>query len=420
MRGTKFASKPPIVWTGSMPLYRYIALDKSGKKISSTLDANSKQHLKDVLKGQGILMASCELAQQASQGSFVDGLFEGKVNPKDTFLFTRQLSILLKAKLPLLKSIELLTEQFTGKFGKILIDLKDDLKSGSSFAAALEKHSSIFPVFYTQLVYAGELSGNLELVLERLTKYLARSLESGDKIAKAVAYPAFLLVITFGVVIAALIFVIPNLKSMFAQFGGELPAPTQILIDISEFFLANWTAMLVSAFIGITAFVAWSRTNNGKFYIDKMLLKIPVISHYTKTKAVVQFSKTLGILLESSAPLPQSLSIVCNIIDNRVLVEALNTARENIIKEGKIARYLAETKIFPPIAVYMIQTGEESGDLAEMLTIVGTDYEAELDLMVDNAINAINPAMMTLLGIIFAWLTMAIMLPALNLGNLVG
>ena len=418
MRGTKFASKPPIVWTGSMPLYRYIALDKSGKKISSTLDANSKQHLKDLLKGQGILMASCELALQTPQTSLLSTLFEGKVNAKDTFLFSRQLSVLLKAKLPLLKSIELLTEQFEGKFNKILVDIKDDLKSGSSFAAALEKHPTIFPVFYTQLVYAGELSGNLELVLERLTKYLARELDSGDKISSAIAYPAFLLAITFALIIAALVFVIPNIKTMFGQFGGELPAPTQILIDMSEGFNEHWATILTITAAALGSFLAWRQTINGKFYIDKILLKIPIISHYTKTKAVVQFSKTLGILLESSAPLPESLSIVCNIISNRVLIEALNTARENIIKEGKIARYLAETKIFPPIAIYMIQTGEESGDLAHMLTIVGTDYEAELDLMVDTAISFINPSMMILLGLILAWLLMAIMLPTLSLGDI--
>ena len=146
---------------------------------------------------------------------------------------------------------------------------------------------------------------------------------------------------------------------------------------------------------------------------------MPLISRYSKTKAVVQFSKTLGILLESNAALPESLTIVSNIIDNQVLVNALHTARENIIKEGKIAKYLAETNIFPPIAIYMIQTGEESGHLAHMLTVVGTDYEKELDNMVDASIGMINPLLMVFLGFIVLWLMAAIMLPSLSMASMV-
>jgi type IV pilus assembly protein PilC len=400
-----------------MPLYRYTALDKSGKKISATLDANSKQHLKDVLKGQGILMASCELAQQRSQGSSLDSLFATSVPEHVTFLFTRQLFVLVRAKLPLLKSIELLSEQFSGRFAKILIDIKDDLKAGSSFAASLEKHADVFPVFYTQLVYAGELSGNLELVLGRLTKYLQRNIESSKKVSDAMIQPLFLLAASVLISVGALVFLVPSLKTMFAQFGGDLPGPTQALIELSDFFTSSWPTILAIFLTLAVSFIAWKRTRSGKFYIDKTLLKLPLISHYTKTKAVVQFSKTLGVLLESNASLPASLEIVSNIINNRVLVEALNTARENIIKEGKIARYLAETKIFPPIAIYMIQTGEESGDLAQMLTIVGSDYEAELDEMVDKGISMINPAMMILIAIILMWLMAAIMLPTLSLSN---
>ena len=401
-----------------MPLYRYIALDKSGKKISATLDANSKQHLKDVLRGQGLIMASCELAQSTHQPSLLEKFFKPKVNPKDVFLFSRQLSILINAKLPLLKSIELLTDQFEGTFKQLLIDIKDDLKGGLSFGASLEKHPNAFPIFYTQLVHAGELSGNLELVLERLTKYLERSLKSGEKISGAMIYPLILLVIALGVFIAALIYVIPAMGEMFQQMGGELPALTQILVDLSDFIMSYWLALIIGITTCSLSFTAWKNTKSGSFYFDKLLLKLPIISNYSKTKAVVQFSKTLGILLESNANLPESLTIVSNIIDNKVLVEALHTARENIIKEGKIAKYLSETKIFPPIAIYMIQTGEESGDLAKMLTIVGTDYEAELDAMVDGAIEMINPAMMIFLGFIVLWLMMAIILPSLNLGSM--
>lgn len=402
-----------------MPLYRYIALDKSGKKISATLDANSKQHLKDLLRSKDLLLASCELSEGSASTSIVSRLFETSVSPKETFLFSRQLSVLLNAKLPLLKSIELVSDQFSGKFNRILIDVKDNIKGGLSLGAALEKNPSVFPNFYTQLVHAGELSGNLDLVLERLTKYLERSLESADKVFKAMIYPTVLLFIALAVMVGALVYVVPSLADMFSQFGGELPGPTQVLIDLSDLFINNWFTLLIATLAIVTSFLMWKKTKRGSLMLDSIILKIPLISRYSKTKAVVQFSKTLGVLLESNAGLPESLTIVSNIIDNQVLVNALHTARENIIKEGKIAKYLAETKIFPPIAIYMIQTGEESGHLAHMLTVVGSDYEKELDAMVDATIGMINPVLMMFLGFIVLWLMAAIMLPSLSMMSMV-
>jgi len=402
-----------------MPLYRYIALDKSGKKVSATLDANSKQHLKDILKAQGMTLAFCQTTSKEDVSFFADLFLNTSVPPNAVFLFSRQLSVLLNAKLPLLKSIDLLTEQFDGAFKRILIKIKDEIKEGSSFASALERHPNVFHTFYVQLIKAGELSGKLELVMERLTAYLARSLESSDKISGALGYPLFLLFLTVCVMVGALKYVVPSFAEMFKQFGGELPGPTQMLVDLSVLFNEYWQVAAIGIPIIGMLFVWWKNTKSGSFYFDSFLLKIPIISGFSKTKAVMQFSKTLGILLESNASLPESLSIVSSIIENQVLVQTLQTARENIIKEGKIAKYLAETKIFPPIAIYMIQTGEESGDLAKMLTTVGNDYEKEFNNKIDSLIGLIDPAMMALLSIIVVWIMMALILPALSIGDLI-
>jgi type II secretory pathway component PulF len=402
-----------------MPLYRYIALDKSGKKISATLDANSKQHLKDVVKAQGLLIASCELANQQSSESTWEWLMTSNPSKQEVFLFSRQLSVLLNAKLPLMKSIELLIEQFSDSFNRILIKIKDDLREGSSFAAALEKYPNTFQTFYVQLVKAGELSGNLEYVLEKLTAYLAREIESAEKISGAFAYPIFILILTILIVIGALKYVVPQFAQMFAQLGGELPGPTQLLVSLSDFFNEYWQVGTISIVIITIIFLWWKNTKAGSYQLDSLLLKMPVISKFSRTKAVTQFSRTLGTLLDSNAGLPESLSIVCNIIENQVLVQTLQTARENIIKEGKIAKYLSETNIFPPIAIYMIQTGEESGDLAKMLITVGNDYEKEFNNMTDSIIKLIDPVMMGLIGVIVLWMTMAIILPALSMGDLI-
>jgi len=402
-----------------MPLYRYIALDKSGKKISATLDANSKQHLKDILKSQGLLVASCEAATQQESESLWQKITTSNPSKHEVFLFSRQLSVLLNAKLPLLKSIELLIEQFSSSFNRILIKIKDDLREGSSFANALEKYPKTFETFYIQLIRAGEISGNLEPVMEKLTTYLAREIESSEKISGAFAYPAFMLFLTFLIVIGALKYIVPQFAQMFTQLGGELPGPTQLLITLSDLFNNHWQIGAIAITIIIVLFLWWKNTKTGSYQLDSILLKIPVISKFSRTKAVTQFSRTLGTLLDSNAGLPESLSIVCNIIENQVLVQTLQTARENIIKEGKIAKYLAETNIFPPIAIYMIQTGEESGDLAKMLITVGNDYEKEFNNMTDSIIKLIDPAMMGLLGAIVLWMILAVILPALSIGDLI-
>lgn len=403
-----------------MPLFRYLSLNKAGKQVSGTLDVASKQQLKDALKSQGLMLVEAQIVEGIVHQTSWWSLFESGVSFKDKLLFTKQLAVLLKSGIPLLKSIELLLEQFTGKFQRILMTVRDDLKAGLSFAHALEKYPSIFPVFYTQLVQAGELSGNLELVLNRLTTYLEKDEATRKKVSEATSYPLFLLGLAFAIVVGVLVYVVPGMKSMFAKMGSDkLPTPTQLLVDISDFVTDWWILLLIGSVVFGIGFLWWRRTEQGKYHIDLLLLKIPGISFLTKTKAVVQFCKTLGVLLESGAHLSDSLSIVCNIIDNKVLTNELNQAREHIIKEGKIARYLRNTGIFPQIATYMIQTGEESGNLAHMLMTVGNDYEVELDEITEKLVASINPIMMIGMGIIVMWVAAAIILPTLNMSSMI-
>jgi type II secretory pathway component PulF len=284
----------------------------------------------------------------------------------------------------------------------------------------LERYPRVFPNLYIQLVRAGEASGKLEVFLDRLTGYLEREEEIRKKISKAMAYPIFMLVFAVGIVAAVLTFVIPGMADMFSRSGGELPGPTRMMMNLSEFFRAYWPVGLVLFIVSYVALRSWRTTASGKYKFDEILLKIPMISYFSKIKAVVQFSKTLGMLLEGGVNLSESLGIVCSIVDNNVLKQKLNEARDNIIKEGKIAKYLRDTGIFPNMASYMIGTGEQSGQLAQMLLTVGGDYETELGEATDSIVGKITPIMTLVLALIVLFIILAVFMPIMEMGNLGG
>ncbi|MBL4588239.1 type II secretion system F family protein [Candidatus Babeliales bacterium] len=233
-------------------------------------------------------------------------------------------------------------------------------------------------------------------------------------------YPIVLLSFAGLVVVGFMMFVLPGMTSMFTKSGQALPGPTQLMMDAS-YFLTNYYIIIgIALTLFITSFKYWKQTPNGRLKIDTFLLRAPFINYFVKIKAVVQFSKTLGMLLESGVHLPEALDIVSNIVDNKALVHRLSEARDKIIKEGKIAKYLKETKIFPSIASYMIKTGEESGKLAQMLTTVGNDYDEELNEIIDGLTAAINPVMTILLAGIVIFIVLSIFLPIMQMGDIAG
>jgi len=403
-----------------MPLYKYHSFNRTGKKITGTIDAASKQDAINTLRGQGLMPSSVTQTTREERVAWWARLFQKKVDIRTKVIFTKQLGVLLKSGVPLLQALELLTEQFEGEFRHVLITIKDGVKAGESLASQMENYPKIFPTVYVQLVKAGEASGKLETILNRLTSYLERAEETKKRIRKAMAYPIAMLSFAMIVVGVVLTFLVPKIKDMFSQFGKELPGPTQLLIAMSDAILNNFI-LTAGTFVGIiVAFVYWKSTPNGKRKLDEIALKLPLISYFSKIKAVVQFSKTLGMLLESGVNLAQALDIVCNIVDNEVLTQRLLDAKESIIKEGKIAKYLKKTEIFPSIASYMISTGEESGELAQMLLSVGNDYESELTEITDSMTAKISPIMTLIMAVIIIFIILAIFLPVIQMGEAMG
>lgn len=400
-----------------MALYFYHAFSKEGKKVSGYIDAPTLQSVKDQLARRELFPTSITVSGEEARQKWWQRLFAPGITLKEKILFTKQLAILLKSGVPLVQSLELLVEQFEGGMRSILITIKDDIKGGRAFADSLKKYPRIFENIYIQLVRAGEATGKLEIILDRLTDYLERREAIAKRVRSALAYPIMQLVVSLIVVVVLLRFVVPRMASMFIAQKKELPGATQFLINVSNIFTSYYLIIIFLTIGFIIAFRYWRSTPRGAYTIDQIKLKLPLIKFFSRTSAVVQFSQTLGMLVESGVNLAESLDIVVSIIDNRILADTLNQARDKIIKQGKIAQYLKQTNIFPPIAIYLIKTGEETGQLDVMLLTVAKNYEEELGELADRLSAAIGPVLLILMAVIVGFIVISIALPMMQMAT---
>ncbi len=401
-----------------MALYYYQAFSKDGKKVSGYLDAGSEFAVKDQLQRKGIFPTKIKRAVGGKQKKWWQRLFERGVSTKELILFTKQLAVLLKSGVPLLQAFELLSEQFTGRFQSVIVSIKDDLKEGRSLADAMGDYPKIFSNIYVQLVRAGEATGNLEAILERLDQFLTRREEIRKQVQAAMMMPIIQMVVAVLVVGIMMVYVVPQMAEQFASQQKELPTATRIVVGISDIVQSYWIILFILFAVITVGYSYWISTPNGRRRMDQLKLRLPLIKYFTKTSAVVQFSSTLGMLIESGVNLAEALDIVVNIIDNQVLADALDAARDNIIKQGKIAEYLKQTNIFPPIAIYLIKTGEESGKLDTMLLTVAKNYEEDLSELTDSMTAIIGPVLLIVMAVVVGFIVIAIAVPMMDFGKI--
>ncbi len=402
-----------------MPLYKYQGFSRVGKKIDGTLDVPSESVLRELLQKQGVyptyIIAVHKIGGQ--QQSFFETLFEKKVSQKDLLIFTKQLAVLLRSSVPLLQSLELLDGQFDGQLRTIIVTLKDALKEGGSLADGLRLYPRVFENIYIQLVRAGEASGKLEMILDRLVAYMQERDELRGRIGSAMRGPLIQLAAVFGITLFLSTGVIPQLASMFTSMGGDLPWSTALVMGFSNLVLGYPILLISLLLIIVGSFLYWKQTESGAYRWDVIMLNIPLFGFFARMSAIVEFCSTLGMLLTAGVRLSEALDIVCSIVDNRVLKKSLFEARDKIIKQGKITQYLKQTNIFPPIAMYLIGTGEESGKLDEMLLEVSKNFTAELKEKVEGLTAALDPIMMAIMAVVVGFIVMAIALPLVNMGS---
>jgi type II secretory pathway component PulF len=406
-----------------MALYAYQAFTKDGKRVSGTVDAASVPSAREQLVKMGLYPITLSLATAEGQAGIMarlNAIFARSVPTKDKILFTKQLAVLLRSGVPLLESFELLIDQFEGRLRGMLITIKDRIREGASLHETLARYPDTFDNIYVQLVRAGEATGKLEVILERLTDYLERTEEVAKRTRAALRDPMIQLGAIGIAVVVLMTQVVPKLAEQFRRAKQELPSSTAFLMALSD-FIRNYYLLLGAAIFGaVLLFRYWKSTPSGGRTIDLIKLKVPIIGYFARTSAIIQFSRTLGMLLEGGVNLPEALDIVCKIIDNRILAQALMQARENIIKQGKIAQYLKETKVFPPMAIHLIKTGEESGKLDTMLLTVAQNYESDLNEYADGLSAALAPTMMIIMAVIVGFIVLAIAQPMMQQSSLMG
>jgi len=347
--------------------------------------------------------------------------FKKKVKQRAVAIFTRQLSTMIDAGLPLVQSLEILSsQQDSPVFKKIIREIREDVEGGSTFAGALKKHPATFDDMYTNLVVAGEEGGILDNILTRLANYIEKAEALKKKVKSALVYPTTIVAVAVIVVGILMVFVIPVFESMFKSAGSSLPLPTLIVLTLSKMIKKYVIIFIPGVILFFYLFRKYYKTENGKALIDRLLLKLPVFGPLLQKVAVARFSRTLGTLVSSGVPILDGLTIVSRSSGNRAVETAILNARSSIREGETIAEPLGRSGIFPPMVIQMIAVGESTGALDAMLSKIADFYDEEVDVAVSNLTSLLEPLLMIFLGVVIGGVVIAMYLPIFNMASAVG
>lgn len=403
-----------------MPMFKYVALDAGGAETSGTIEASSERLAQSRLREQGLRPYEVtEIAEGGGFGGMSIPGFGGKkrIKAADRTVFTRQLSTLLDAGLPLLRALNILVEQAGATpVGETLQDVRERVQAGASFSEALAAHSETFDKLYVSMVKAGEIGGVLEVVLDRLADFGEKAEGLKAKVKSAMMYPMIMLIVAVSVVTILMIFVIPQFSEMFGEMGVKLPLPTRLLIVISDFLAAGGVVLVIAAPVGM--FFGWQairRTSGGEELTDGWKMKIPLFGSLTQKTITARFTRTLGTLVQSGVPILQALQIVKDTAGNVVVSKAIETVAVSIQEGEGIAAPLHKTGIFPSMVTNMIAVGEETGALDTMLMKIADNYELQVDEAVKGLTSLMEPILIVCMGGIVGFVVSALFLPMFDL-----
>ncbi|MCP3891059.1 MAG: type II secretion system F family protein, partial [Desulfobulbaceae bacterium] len=345
-------------------------------------------------------------------------LFKPKVTGKDVVVFTRQMSTMIDAGLPLVQCLEILAKQQENPtLKKILTEVQIDVESGTTFADAMRKHPKAFDNLYSNMIEAGETGGILDTILSRLAVFMEKSMALKKKIKGAMTYPAICLAISVLILVVILVFVIPVFDEMFQSFDSALPLPTQIVVNMSKFFKSNFLYLFIAVFVVVYIFKKIYNTEKGRFRIDAMLLHAPVVGVLIRKVAVAKFTRTLSTMLQSGVPILEALQVVAKTAGNKIIERAVLRVSDSIAEGRPIAEPLEDSNVFPNMVVQMINVGESVGALDAMLEKIAEFYDEEVDQAVANLTAMIEPFMMVFLGGMIGGLVVAMYLPIFKIAT---
>ena len=400
-----------------MPKFTWTGRTKDGKTHKGTMEAANEGAVTAALRRQGIQTTKVKGASGLNAEINISFL-QPKITTKDIVVFTRQFATMIDAGLPLVQCLDILSNQQPNKtFKDVLLKVKSDVESGSTFADALRKHPKAFNDLYVNLVAAGEVGGILDTILNRLAVYIEKALKLKKKVKSAMTYPTTIVGIAVVVIAVILIFVIPAFEKIFADFGGALPAPTQVVINLSNMVQNYFVVFLVLFFLSIFAFKKIYATEKGRITIDNWALKLPVFGVLIRKVAVAKFARTMATMISSGVPILDGLDIVAKTAGNKTVERAIIQVRTSISEGKTIAEPLKESGVFPPMVCQMIEVGEQAGALDTMLSKIADFYDDEVDDAVNNLTAMMEPLLMLFLGTTVGGLVIAMYLPIFQMAG---
>jgi len=401
-----------------MPLYTYVVKDKAGKTHTGALETDSRNSLVEQLWKQEFIVLAIEERSPRKVSLLKPG--QGSVKAEQLVIFSRQLATMVDSGISIAPALEVLADQIEDRtFRRILRKMRDDIEAGSSLSEAVAKHPRVFSDFFMNMIRAGESSGRLDEILDRVATYLEKVSTLQHKVKASLFYPAFVSVLAFGITTFLLVVIVPKFKEIFSALGGGLPAPTQFLLTLSE-FLGRYLVLEAVAIIGlIVAFRVYLRTAAGRMGFDRLTLQVPVLGKLMQKVVIARFSRTLATLVKSGVPILSSLEIVAKTAGNKVVEQAVMAARASIKEGENIADPLAHSKVFPGMVTRMIAVGEKTGELEKMLAKIADFYENEVDVAVTALTSLIEPLVIAILGVLIGGIVVALFLPIFKFSTLV-
>ncbi len=407
-----------------MPVFEYTALNTSGKTVSGIVDAESALSARQKLRSTRIFPVSLKEVEDAGsqksvKPSRIPQLFS-RVRPVEVMVMTRQLAILINAGFPLVTAMDTMIPQTkSAAFKKVLARIKDALVEGNSFAGALSLYPSVFSPLYINMVRAGESSGTLEIILTRLAEINEKQMALTSRMHGALAYPILMTLVGVAVLFILMTFIVPNITSIFEDMNQVLPAPTRLLIALSELMQHYWwvfVLFLIAGFVGLRMF---KKTERGLRLWDQVKLYTPGIGALVRKMAVARFSRTLGSLLANGVSMMPALEIVRSVTGNVLLSDAVERATDEVEKGQGLAPALDAQEMFPYLSVQMIQVGEQSGELESMLDRIADVYEGEVESTVMRLTSLLEPIMILIMAVVVGFIVISICLPIFEMNQLV-
>ncbi len=402
-----------------MATFVYKVRDRTGKAFTGNMEGENREVVASRLQEMDYFITSVSEKKKNILFSNQTTLFQN-IKLRDLTIFYRQFATMVNAGLTLVNSLDILTEQVENKaLSNIIKIVKSDIEAGFTLSNAMAKHPQVFSELYISMIRAGEVGGVLDEILKKIADLMEKEFAIKQKIKSAMAYPSFVIGAAALMTIFMLTFILPQFVGVFAQFGGELPALTQFFVTLTYLFNKYWYIFFMVIGGLIFAFLAYTKTTNGKFNFDKFKLNAPILGEINKKGAIARFTRIFGTLIKSGVPILEALSVSSNAIGNLVISKAVLDAKTKIKEGQSISGPLAASGVFPPMVTQMIMVGEESGELEEMLVNVANFYDQEVDRTVEKLTAIIEPLMMVFIGLTIGTMIIAMYLPIFNMVNLI-